>query len=184
MSTLNPAQHADLLATLQARFESHPRRHVGVSWPDVLARLAAHPDALTVLHHMERTGGEPDVVAHDPDTGAITFVDCAAESPAGRRNTCFDRAARLGRKEAPPPTSAEELAAEIGLTLLAEADYRALQTLGAFDTKTSSWIATPPAIRQKGGALFADRRYDHVFVYHNGAASYYGARGFRGKVQV
>lgn len=171
-----------LLDTLHKRFHQHPARHPAVAWADVLARIEANADALRVLQAMEETGGEPDVIGLDRDTGVVTFCDCSAESPAGRRSVCFDAEARLSRKEHAPATSAVELAAHIGIALLDEREYAHLQTLGAFDTKTSSWIATPPDIRALGGALFGDRRYGRVFTYHNGAQSYYAARGFRGIV--
>ena len=177
------AAHAALIETLHERFERHPARHAGIGWPDVLARLQAHPAALAVLQRMEDTGGEPDVTGRD-DAGAIVYTDCAVESPTGRRSLCFDRAAYDARKENRPADNAADLAAEIGIALLTEAQYRALQTLGEFDLKTSSWIATPPEIRALGGALFCDRRYGAVFTYHNGAQSYYAARGFRGRLAV
>ena len=182
--TLSPELRDALLKTLRARFERHMQRHRGLDWPAVHARLEANPAALWSLHAMERTGGEPDVVDCDAATGELTFCDCAAESPAGRRSLCFDRAAREARKENRPDGSALDMAAELGIELLSEAQYRQLQTLGEFDLKTSSWIQTPPDIRALGGALFADRRYGHVFVYHNGAQSYYAARGFRGLLRV
>jgi Protein of unknown function (DUF4256) len=169
-----------LLGTLKTRFERHKPRHPRVAWADVQARLQAQPAALTALNAMERSGGEPDVVVGVPgSSGAIVFCDCADESPAGRRSLCYDAAARDARKENQPAHSALGLAAELGVTLLDEAQYRALQTLGEFDAKTSSWVATPPSIRALGGALFCDRRYGTVFTYHNGAQSYYAARGFR-----
>ena len=177
-------ERTQLIETLKTRFEKHPRRHAGIAWSDVAARLEARPDALNALNGMEATGGEPDVVGQDRATGAYTFVDCSAESPTGRRSLCFDREARLARKENRPEGSAAEMAETLGITLLTEAEYRHLQTLGAFDTKTSSWIQTPAAIRALGGALFCDRRYDTVFLYHNGAQSYYAARGFRGALRV
>jgi hypothetical protein len=169
-----------LLKTLEARFAAHPQRHPGVAWPDVAARFT--PKALKALAAMEETGGEPDVVGREGE--AFVFVDCAPESPAGRRSLCFDRAALDARKENKPKGAAMELAATMGVTLLDEAQYRALQTLGQFDRKTSSWIATPAPIRRLGGALFCDRRYDAVFTYHNGAESYYAARGFRARLAV
>lgn len=181
---MNAAQHEALLEVLKKRFEKHASRHEGVTWREVSARLAATPKALEVLAEMERTGGEPDVVGREGKNGAFLFVDCAAESPGGRRSLCFDREALEARKEARPADAATAVAAAMGIELLDEAQYRHLQTLGRFDTKTSSWIATPPAIRKLGGALFCDRRYDHVFVYHNGAQSYYAARGFRGLLRV
>lgn len=178
------AEHAALLRTLQQRFEKNVQRHRGVSWAHVLARLEARPEALRTLEAMERTEGEPDVIAVDAKSGVVTFCDCAAESPKGRRSVCYDRAALDSRKENKPKTSALELAAEVGIEILDEAQYRALQKLGAFDEKTSSWIRTPPSIRSLGGALFCDRRYQTVFLYHNGAESYYAARGFRGTLEV
>lgn len=173
-----------LLDALKARFDQHPQRHKGIAWSAVLARLDANPEALRALQAMEASGGEPDVIGLDKAMGQVTFCDCSAESPAGRRSTCYDREALDARKEHKPKASAVEMAAAMGIELLTEAQYRALQTLGAFDTKTSSWIQTPPAIRKLGGALFCDRRYDQVFVYHNGAQSYYAARGFRGLLRV
>lgn len=173
-----------LLATLRERFEGHASRHPGLTWGEVVARLDAHPEKLAPLERMEATGGEPDVVGRDEATGEVVFVDCAAQSPAGRRSLCYDPAALAGRKKNPPAGSAVGLADEMGVTLLTEAAYRALQELGAFDTTTSSWVVTPPAIRRLGGALFCDRRYGAVFVYHNGADSYYGARGFRASLRV
>ncbi|SEK93590.1 Protein of unknown function [Roseateles sp. YR242] len=173
-----------LLQVLKARFERHADRHAGISWADVQARLDAHPDALKSLQQMEATGGEPDVVGRDAKTGGITFYDCAAESPAGRRSSCYDLAALESRKENKPQSSAVEMAAEMGIELLTETQYRELQQLGEFDLKTSSWISTPPEVRKLGGALFCDRRYEKVFVYHNGAQSYYAGRGFRGALRV
>ena len=181
---MKASPHAGLLATLQQRFGQHPERHLGLAWTTVEARLAAHPKQLAVLAAMEASGGEPDVIAQDPATGALSFCDCAAESPAGRRSLCYDDAALAARKLHKPAGSAVALAASLGIELLDEAQYRHLQTLGAFDTKTSSWLRTPPAIRKLGGALFGDRRYGQVFTYHNGAESYYAARGFRGLLTV
>lgn len=181
---LSPEQREELLETLQARFEQNMGRHQGLDWAAVQAKLAANPDKLWSLHAMERTGGEPDVVGHDAPTGEYLFVDCAAESPKGRRSLCYDRAALDARKENKPAGSALDMAAELGIELLTEVQYRTLQTLGAFDTKTSSWVKTPAEIRRLGGAIFCDRRYDHVFTYHNGADSYYAARGFRGALKV
>ncbi len=183
-TALTPTQQARLLETLEARFARHPHRHPGIAWTKVRARLEANPSALWSLHQMEETGGEPDVVGQDMKKRAYVFCDASAESPSGRRSLCYDKAAWESRKEHRPEVSAQEVAAKMGIELLSEADYRALQTLGAFDTKTSSWIQTPPAIRKLGGALFCDRRYETVFTYHNGAESYYAARGFRGKVMV
>lgn len=173
-----------LLDTLKARFEAHTARHPGLPWSDVQARLNARPAKLASLAKMEATGGEPDVVAQDAATGELMFVDCAAQSPAGRRSCCYDREGLESRKEHRPSASAIDLAADMGVELLDEAQYRALQALGEFDTKTSSWLRTPPAIRQEGGALFGDRRYGQVFTYHNGAQSYYAVRGFRGVLKV
>ena len=182
--TLTPEQQTTLLATLKTRFEKHNKRHPAIEWATVQAKLEASPDKLWSLSEMERTGGEPDVAGYDEQTGEYLFFDCAAESPAGRRSLCYDRAALDARKEAKPVNSALDMAAELGIEILTEAQYRALQELGKFDTKTSSWVETPPAIRERGGALFCDRRYDHVFTYHNGASSYYAARGFRGLLRV
>lgn len=173
-----------LVATLKARFDANMGRHPGVTWAHVLDRFESSPDALKALHAMEASGGEPDVIGFDAASGHVTFCDCAAESPSGRRSLCYDREALESRKENRPEGSAVERAAEMGISLLTEAEYRALQQLGAFDLKTSSWIATPASIRKRGGALFGDRRYDTVFTYHNGAQSYYAARGFRGRLQV
>jgi len=175
--------HAALIDRLHARFDAHPSRHAGIAWPEVLARLQARPDALAVLQRMEDSGGEPDVTGRDAG-GAIVFCDCSPESPSGRRSLCYDRAAYDARKENRPSGNAADLADEIGIALLTEAQYRELQSLDEFDLKTSSWIATPPAIRRLGGALFCDRRYGTVFTYHNGAQSYYAARGFRGRIAV
>lgn len=173
-----------LLQALKARFESHMHRHQGMTWTDVQTRLAGHPGALNSLQAMEATGGEPDVIGRDTKSGQLVFCDCAAESPAGRRSLCYDREALDSRKENKPQGSAVEMAAEMGIELLSEAQYRALQELGEFDVKTSSWIRTDPEVRALGGALFCDRRYGRVFVYHNGAQSYYAARGFRGVLSV
>jgi hypothetical protein len=181
---LSAAQREALLSTLKARFEKHLKRHEGLDWAKVQARLEANSDKLWSLNEMENTGGEPDVIGHDEKTGEYIFYDCSAESPNGRRSICYDREALDARKEHKPKTSAMDMAAAMGVELLTEDDYRALQKLGEFDTKTSSWIITPPEIRKLGGALFMDRRYDHVFVYHNGADSYYAARGFRGSLRV
>lgn len=181
---LSAEQRKELLETLKTRFEKNMKRHEGLAWGNVRDRLEANPAALRSLHEMERTGGEPDVVGCDGATGAYLFCDCSAESPAGRRSLCYDRAALDSRKEAKPASSALDMAAAIGIQLLTEEGYRALQKLGEFDTKTSSWIVTPPEIRKRGGALFCDRRYGAVFTYHNGAESYYAARGFRGSLRV
>ncbi|MEZ4728668.1 MAG: DUF4256 domain-containing protein [Caldilineaceae bacterium] len=181
---LSPEQREELLHTLEARFAKNMNRHQELVWTEVQAKLDANPDALWSLHEMERTGGEPDVVGHDQQTGETIFYDCAAESPKGRRSLCYDRESQESRKEHKPETNAIDMATAMGIELLTEADYRALQQLGEFDTKTSSWVKTPSAIRELGGALFADRRYNTVFVYHNGAPSYYAARGFRGSLRV
>lgn len=173
-----------ILTALKNRFEKNLSRHKGVEWAEVQARLQANVEKLWSLNQMERTGGEPDVVDHDPRTGEYIFYDCSAQSPAGRRNLCYDREALDSRKEHKPKDSAIDMAASIGIELLAEAQYRQLQELGEFDTKTSSWVKTPARIRELGGALFCDRRFDTVFVYHNGAESYYGGRGFRGSLKV
>jgi hypothetical protein len=173
-----------LLTTLQARFERYQARHTGIAWPDVLARLDANPSVLASLHAMESTGGEPDVIGRDAKTGVITFVDCAPESPSGRRSGCYDRAALDERKENKPKHAVVETAKSMGIALLTEEQYRHLQTIGEFDLKTSSWILTPPDVRALGGALFCDRRYGRVFTYHNGVQSYYAARGFRGVVRA
>lgn len=178
------APHDTLLQTLAERFARHPHRHAGIDWAAVRARLQACAAKLAVLERMEASGGEPDLVGVDAASGAFVFCDCAAESPAGRRSLCFDRAALDARKAHRPAGSAIESARSIGVSLLTEAQYRALQQLDEFDRKTSSWIVTPDEVRQRGGALFGDRRYGRVFVYHNGAESYYAARGFRGRLEV
>ena len=182
--TLSPQQTEQLLKTLAERFEKNNNRHEAIAWPELARKLQAQPKKLWSLQEMEKTGGEPDVIGHDPETGEYIFCDCSTESPLGRRNLCYDQQARQARKANKPAGSALEAAAQMGIELLTEAQYRALQNLGAFDTKTSSWIATPKEVRALGGAFFGDRRYDHVFVYHNGAESYYGARGFRGLLQL
>lgn len=182
--TMKAAERDALLKVLQARFEKHAKRHAGIAWADVEARLAKNAAALRALQAMEETGGEPDVIARDAKTGELTFCDCSAESPAGRRSLCFDDEALDARKEAKPKGSAVAAAEEMGIELLTEAQYRELQRLGEFDLKTSSWVATPADVRKRGGALFCDRRYGHVWVYHNGAQSYYAARGFRGLLRV
>ena len=180
-----PAKQRDeLLKTLKARFEKNMRRHQGVAWSKVEARLEANPEKLWSLHEMEKSGGEPDVVGHDKKSGAYIFFDCSAETPKGRRSVCYDREGLESRKEFKPANNAIDMAAAMGIELLTEEQYRELQTLGEFDTKTSSWVKTPSAIRKLGGALFCDRRYDTVFVYHNGAPSYYASRGFRGALTV
>lgn len=181
--SLKASERDELLATLKARFEKNMHRHERVSWTDVQARLERNPGALRSLHEMEATGGEPDVIG-EGRSQLVTFCDCAAESPAGRRSLCYDDEALDARKEAKPKGSAVAMAEEMGIELLTEEQYRALQELGEFDTKTSSWIRTPADVRSLGGALFCDRRYGKVFVYHNGAQSYYAARGFRGWLRV
>ena len=177
-------QREELLGILKARFEKNMGRHKGVDWSKVQAKLEANPEKLWSLSEMERTGGEPDVVGHDKKKGEYIFYDCSAESPKGRRSVCYDREALEARKEHKPKNSAIEMAAAMGIELLTEEEYRGLQELGEFDAKTSSWVQTPPHIRKLGGALFCDRRYNTVFLYHNGAESYYGARGFRGSLSV
>lgn len=181
---LKARQREELFGTLKARFEKNMGRHEGVAWTRVQARLEANADKLWSLSEMEKTGGEPDVVGHDSKTGECTFYDCSAESPKGRRSICYDREALDARKENKPGGCALEMAADMGIDLLSEEQYRELQELGEFDAKTSSWVRTPAPIRKRGGAIFCDRRYDHVFVYHNGAESYYAARGFRGALKV
>jgi hypothetical protein len=181
---LSAKQSEELLSVLKTRFEKNMNRHEGVEWDKVKAKLEANPAKLWSLSEMERTGGEPDVVGSDKKTGEYIFYDCSAESPKGRRSVCYDRAALEARKEHKPADSAIDMAAAMGIEILTEEQYRALQKLGAFDLKTSSWIMTPAAIRKLGGALFCDRRYDTVFTYHNGADSYYAARGFRGSLSV
>ena len=179
------AQERDeLLKALRARFEKNMQRHAGIAWADVRARIEGNAAALRSLQEMEGTGGEPDVIGKDADTGHLIFCDCSAESPAGRRSACYDGAALKSRKENKPEHSAMEMAAAMGIDVLTEEQYRALQKVGEFDTKTSSWIKTPLEIRALGGALFCDRRYGRVFTYHNGAQSYYAARGFRGLLRV
>ncbi|HMG32729.1 MAG TPA: DUF4256 domain-containing protein [Blastocatellia bacterium] len=177
-------QREELLGALKARFEKNMNRHKGLEWDNVQAKLEANSESLWSLNEMERTGGEPDVVAYDKKTGEYIFYDCSAESPKGRRNVCYDREALESRKEFKPKDTALDMAAAMGIEILTEEQYRELQTLGNFDTKTSSWLKTPPEIRKLGGAIFGDRRYDHVFVYHNGASSYYAVRGFRGSLRV
>lgn len=181
---LSPEQCEELLAALKARFKKNMNRHEGLEWADVQARLEAHPAKQWSLREMENTGGEPDVVGVDLETGEYIFYDCSAESPKGRRSICYDQEALESRKEHKPGNSALGMAAEMGIELLTEEQYRELQKLGNFDAKTSSWVQTSAKIRKLGGALFCDRRYDTVFVYHNGAESYYAARGFRGSLRV
>lgn len=182
--TLSPEQREELLSALAERFQENMNRHEDLEWANVQARLEANSEKLASLYEMERTGGEPDVVAYDEKTGEYIFYDCAVQSPSGRRSVCYDREAWESRKQHKPGNNAVDMAADMGITLLTEAQYRALQQLGEFDTKTSSWVVTPAKIRELGGALFCDRRYDTVFVYHNGAESYYAARGFRGLLRV
>ena len=179
---LAPEQREQLLRALKARFEKNMNRHEGLEWVKVQEKLEASPAKLWSLHEMERTGGEPDVVGYDNETGEYTFYDCSAESPKGRRSICYDREALESRKQHKPENSAIDMAAEMGIELLTEEQYRELQELGNFDAKTSSWVKTPSDIRKLGGAIFADYRYGKVFVYHNGAESYYAARGFRGSL--
>lgn len=181
---LTTKQRDELLSTLKARFEKSRNRHKGIDWAKVEARLNSRAEKLWSLNEMERTGGEPDVVAHDKKTGEYVFYDCSAQSPKDRRSLCYDREAWKSRKEAKPRGSAMEIAAAMGIELLTEEQYRELQTLGEFDTTTSSWVVTPADVRKLGGAQFCDRRYGKVFTYHNGAESYYAARGFRGSLRV
>ena len=181
---LSSEQREELLKTLKTRFEKNMSRHKGLEWAKVQAKLEGNPGKLWSLDEMEITGGEPDVVGYDKKTGEYIFYDCSAESPKERRSICYDREALEARKEHKPKNNALDMATDMGIALLTEAQYRELQDLGEFDLKTSSWILTPGDIRELGGALFCDRRYDHVFVYHNGADSYYGARGFRGSLKV
>jgi hypothetical protein len=181
---LSSEQRNELVSVLKARFEKNKNGHEGLDWASVQAKLETNPEKLWSLAEMERTGGEPDVVGHDETTGEYIFYDCSAESPKGRRSVCFDRAGWDSRKEHKPENTAMDMAADMGIELLSEQQYRELQQLGKFDLKTSSWVKTPADIRQLGGALFCDRRYDTVFLYHNGAESYYGVRGFRGSLRV
>ena len=181
---LSPEHNEELLRTLKARFEKNKQRHAGLEWVKVQVRLEASPVKIWSLNEMERSGGEPDVVGFDATTGEFIFYDCSAETPSGRRNFCYDHEALLARKKFPPEESAIHMAEEMGIEILTEEQYRALQKLGKFDLKTSSWLITPAEIRKLGGAIFGDRRYNTVFVYHNSADSYYGARGFRGSLRV
>ena len=182
--TLSSEQREELLLALEVRFEKNMKRHKGLEWAKVHAKVVANAEKLLSLNEMEITGGEPDVVGYDKKTDEYIFYDCSAESPKGRRSFCYDREALDSRKEHKPKDSAMDMAAAMGIELLTEEQYRELQELGEFDTKTSSWVQTPAAIRELGGAIFCDRRYDHVFTYHNGAESYYAARGFRGSLRV
>ena len=184
MAKLSPEQQEELFTTLEARFVKNMNRHDGIEWANVQARLEASVEKLWSLNEMERTGGQPDVIGFDEQSGAYIFCDCSPESPAGRRSVCYDREALESRKKHKPENSAIDMAAAMGTELLTEEQYRELQKLGNFDRKTSSWVHTPTAIRKLGGALFCDFRYDTVFVYHNGADSYYAARGFRGLLKV
>lgn len=177
-------ERKSILEILEKRFEKNKKRHKGIKWEEVIDRLNSADDKLRILHKMEQTGGEPDVIGKESKTGEIIFCDCSAESPKGRRSLCYDREALDARKTHKPANSVLDLAAEIGIELIDEAQYRKLQELGQFDAKTSSWIVTPADIRERGGALFADYRYGNVFVYHNGASSYYASRGFRGILKV
>ena len=181
---LSPTQREVLLRTLKTRFEKNMNRHKGLDWAKVQAKLEANPEKLWSLQEMERTGGEPDVVGHEKKTGQYIFFDCSEQSPQGRRSFCYDREALDSRKEHKPKNSATDMAAAMGTELLTEEEYRELQNLGEFDTKTSNWVKTPSGIRELGGALFCDRRYDTVFVYHNGAESYYAVRGFRAALRL
>jgi hypothetical protein len=181
---LSPAQQKEIISVLKARFGKNMNRHKGLEWAKIEAKLEANTDKLWSLHEMEATGGEPDVVDHDKKTGEYIFYDCAPESPKGRRSICYDEEALESRKEHKPQTSALHMAAHMGIEILTEAQYRALQELGNFDQKTSSWVKTPADIRKRGGAIFGDYRYGNVFIYHNGAESYYAARGFRGALRV
>jgi hypothetical protein len=181
---LSPQQSETLLTTLNDRFEKNKHRHKGLIWDNIQAKLVENSEKLWSLYALEDTGGEPDVVAFDAETGEYVFYDCSTESPKGRRSLCYDREAWLSRKENKPTDTVLDMAEAMGVELLTEAEYRALQQLGNFDLKTSSWVKTPPEIRQLGGAVFCDRRYNTVFLYHNGAESYYAARGFRGMLKV
>ena len=181
---LSPEQREKLLSTMKARFENNMNHHEGLDWAEIQSKLEANPEKLWSLNEMEKTGGEPDVVGYDKTTGEYIFYDCSVESPKGRRSLCYDREALESRKKHKPENNAMDIAADIGIEILTEEQYRTLQKLGNFDTKTSSWLRTPADIRELGGAIFADFRYGHVFVYHNGAESYYAARGFRGSLRV
>lgn len=183
-SKLSPEQQSALLSTLKSRFEKNKKRYPGIDWGSVESRLQLNPEKLWSLYQMEETGGEPDVISFDEKTGEFMFYDCSKESPKGRRSVCYDREGQESRKEHKPANNAVDMAAEMGIELLTEKDYRELQKFGPFDTKTSSWLKTPSEIRKHGGAIFGDFRYGQVFVYHNGAQSYYAARGFRGKLTI
>lgn len=184
ITAMKSAQREKLLKTLKVRFEKNMNRHSGLAWSQVQAKLEANTEKLRSLNEMERTGGEPDVIGHDKKADQYIFCDCSAESPQGRRSLCYDREALKARKENKPKGNAIDMATAMGIELLTEKEYRELQRLGRFDTKTSSWVKTPSEIRKLGGALFCDRRYDHVFLYHNGAESYYAARGFRCVIRI
>lgn len=184
MATISADDRESLLETLRMRFDAHPERHEGIKWPQVEERLLASPAKLAVLNEMERTDGEPDVVGYDEGSDEFVFVDCSKQSPNGRRGVCYDQAALESRKKHKPETSAMAMADDIGISILSEEEYRALQELGEFDTTTSSWLLTPDDVRNRGGAIFGDHRFGRVFVYHNGAESYYAARGFRGTLRV
>lgn len=181
---LSPEQHEELLRTLKGRFEKNMHRHAGLEWSKVQVKLEANPMKIWSLNEMERTGGEPDVIGFDATTGEFIFFDCSAETPSGRRNVCYDHEALLARKKFPPEESAMHMVEEMGIEILTEEQYRIMQKLDKFDLKTSSWLKTPAEIRKLGGAIFGDRRYNTVFIYHNGADSYYGARGFRASLKV
>ncbi|MDU5108798.1 MAG: DUF4256 domain-containing protein [Clostridium sp.] len=181
---LSSEEYKDILEILKERFEKNMNRHKGIEWDEVQEKLEANTEKLWSLYEMERTGGEPDIIGYDEETGEYVFYDCSAESPKGRRSICYDREALESRKQNKPQNSVIDMALDIGIKVLTEEEYRELQKLGSFDVKTSSWVKTPDNIRKKGGAIFCDRRYDTVFVYHNGAESYYSARGFRGSLRV
>jgi hypothetical protein len=184
LADLSPAVRETLLAVLKTRFEQNPKRHKGLAWPKVQARLESNPQKLRALHEMENSGGEPDVVGHDKKTGECVFVDCSAETPKARVSVCYDREGLESRKEHKPKTSAIDMATAMGIELLTEEEYFELQKIGVFDTKTSSWLKSPDDIRKRGGALYGERRYDRVFIGHNGAQSYYAVRGFRGMLKI
>lgn len=181
---LSPSQTQELLHILKTRFERHPHRHPGLEWEPIQARLETNPEKIWSLYQMEQSGGEPDVIGHDPASDQYVFCDCSPENPIGRRNLCYDRTAQETRRDHPPAGNVVDMAAAMGIELLSEEAYFALQKLGEFDTRTSSWLKTPPEIRRLGGAIFGDRRYNRVFIYHNSAGSYYSSRGFRGLLKV